>query len=350
MGTWIAGSYTLATTKLVGQKGYHLATVTPGFNKEEALRTLENLSPKFDQTIIAGIPTFIKDLLEEWSTKDNSNNVKNIKLHFAGEGFSENWRKYVLNLADSKDYLHDSVSVLGSADSAIMGFETPLSILLRKISLEDMQVRSKLFNDERLPSLQNYIPEIRFFEVENNELILTANRSIPLIRYNVHDQGGILSIEDIKSVLDKYGYELKKLLKENGIEKASFNLPFIYTFGRGKFVATLYGVNIYPENIREVLVDEEIHRFLTGKFTIETKYSEKQDQYLQLNIELAENVKEEDKLVSSIADIFIRKVRKLNSEYNRMFEEYKEKAIPKIVLYDYGNEKLFPKGQLRKTS
>jgi len=188
MGTWIAGIYTTLTTLVTHINGLPIAVITPGFNKEETLRILETLAPQYEQVIIAGIPTFIKDLLEQWSASSAKHKVKHIKLLFAGEGFSEDWRSYVLHLIDSKDYCHDAISILGSADASIMGFETAESITLRRLASTNSTVRNQLFHNERLPALAAFIPTQRFFETEHNELLLSADRSIPLIRYNIHDR------------------------------------------------------------------------------------------------------------------------------------------------------------------
>lgn len=350
MGTWIAGSYTLFSSQLVAQRGCPLTIITPGFNKEEALRGLKMLSPNFEQTIIAGIPTFIKDLIDDLTAEKEFKTIKKIKFLFAGESFSENWRAYILKMVKSANYFNDAVNILGSAEGAVMAFETPFTIMLRKMTTESQNLRLALFNDERVPSLEQYIPSMRFFEVENNELILTADRSLPLVRYNIHDQGGILSPSQVRAILKKQGFDLDKQLEKYCLKNTYLDLPLIYVFGRGKFTATIYAANIYPENVREVLIDKRISSYLTGRFTLQTKHRTNQDHYLQLNVELADHIKKEKRFVQLIANIFINKVRRVNSEYNKIFQEYGLKAKPKVVLYEYGDRTVFPKEKLKKTS
>jgi len=340
MGTWIAGSFTLQTSQLVAKKNYPLTIITPGFNKEETLRILELLSPEFEQTIIAGIPTFVKDLLEEWSLKKDSNKVRHIRLLLAAEGFSEQWRDYMLEKIHSNN-LTDIIGIFGSADATLMGFETKSSIDARQVLSQNKNLRSDLFNDEKLPTLTNYIPSFTFFEKIDNQLVLTANRGIPLIRYNIHDYGGVFHATDLIETVKKYGAH---------ISKSDYNLPFVYVFGRGKFTATIYAANIYPENIREVLDDKQVRKDVTGKFLLETKYNKKQDHSLIMRVELQKDVKKSQRLINRITKIFMDKVPAINSEYKRILEEYGLKAKPHVRLYEFCDKKYFPSKIFRKSS
>lgn len=336
MGTWVAGIYTFMSSYFAGEKNSPVSIMTPGFNKEESLRILKELSPDFDQVIIAGYPTFVKDLLEHWTGKKH----RNIKFLFAAEGFTESWRDYVMEMVGNKNITTNAINILGSADASIMGFETPLSIKIRRSMNGNKVANNTVFKEEMVPSLENYIPTHRFFEEENNELILTANRPIPLIRYNIHDKGGVYSSDDL-------------LLRSGVIQDESeyaHNLPFVYVYGRGKFTATIYAANIYPENIREVLVDKKIRNKVTGKFTLETKHRDNHDHYLNINVELAENVQPSSEVAKVIAEIFVHKVTKLNSEYHKIYQEYRSKAKPEVSLFTYGDPALFPNDKLKKIS
>lgn len=350
MGTWIAGMYTFLTSLAVHEKGYPLTLITPGFNKEETLRILLLLSPQFEQTIIAGIPTFVKDVLEEWKDNKAHHTVPVIKLLFAGEGFSEAWRSYVLDLVHSKNVLTDSVSILGSADAAMMGFETPQSIAIRRRATQNNSLRHALFHDERVPALSAYVPTLRFFETGGDELLLTANRSIPLIRYNIHDQGGTLSPSHTLSVLKDHDIDLARELRIHHTFTPQLNFPYVYVFGRGKFIATIYAANIYPENIRDTLVHPSVRTFVTGRFTQETKYKENQDHYLNINVELAPHIGRDAQISRKIVSAFVETVQKTNSEFRRIYQEYGIKARPKVMLHQYGEPRLFPENKLKKSS
>ncbi|OGK35943.1 hypothetical protein A3A93_05845 [Candidatus Roizmanbacteria bacterium RIFCSPLOWO2_01_FULL_38_12] len=349
MGTWVAGIYTFLSTYLLSIEKKNISVITPGFNKDETIRILSLLAPKYEQIIIAGYPTYIKDVLEQCNSIQK---IKGrVKFIFAGEGITETWRAYVHKLVQCNNYYKDSISVLGSADATFMGFETPISILIRKQAQKDLKFNKSLFNSERVPSLVCYFPSQCFFEHHNNELILTMDRSIPLIHYNIHDIGGVLSYNKMMKKAQGNKNFSNSLSSEKSITGSDLiKLPFVYLFGRDKFTATIYAANIYPENVKDVLSDKKIRRYTTGKFSLETKYNDKQNHYLLLNIELKESVKLDKKIQNMVEEVFVTKVSRINSEYHRVLEEYGNKVKPIVKLYKYGEPHFFPSGQLSKTS
>jgi phenylacetate-CoA ligase len=339
MGTWIAGSYTILASQFLGQKGYPFTLITPGFNKAEALKILADLAPKFRQTIVAGIPGFVKDLLEQWRAANPAASLT-LRLLLAGEGFTEAWRDYVLGLLGSDARPTDVISLLGSADAGLMGFETPLSIACRRAA-GDRGLRRALFGQDRFPALMSYIPSLRFFEDPDGELILTANRALPLIRYNTGDRGSILDLEQLGRLLGEAG---------PGSEGWPRGLPLVSVFGRGRFGATLYGANIHAEDVQEILLHEVAAGRVTGRFTLETTYTGSQDQSLRINVELVEGAGEDPGLAALLAWAFVERVRKASTEYERIWQEYGPRARPVVVLHPYGHPELFPADVQRKTS
>jgi phenylacetate-CoA ligase len=326
MGTWIAGTYTLLSA-IPLSRDYPLTVMTPGFNKDETIRIISQLSPDFQQIIIAGMPTFLKDLVDEIISQKKRGLIKGkTRLLLSGEGISEHWREYMANMLGSKKNDYDILSILGSAEAAVMGFETPETIKFRQLLDRDKKENFRLFKSDRVPAIAAYMPTKRHFEVENGELLITCNRSVPLIRYNIHDQGGVLNIKDIK-------------------------LPLVYVFGRGKFTATIYAANIYPENITMVLLDKRINKFLTGRFFLETRFNNKNDHHLRINVELTNGTPKNRKLSDTISDLFVEKVPKVNSELARVMQEYgSTKTKPRVILYENNHEFFRPESKIKKLS
>ena len=237
------------------------------------------------------------------------------------------------------------MNTYGSADAAILGHETPLSILIRRLSSKDKELNQALFNDLRLPSLHQYYPFLKFFEkTEKGDLIFTTRGGLPLLRYNIGDQGGIISFNKMMKILNQYGYSLnliKSELRKYNAEHLFWKLPFVYLFGRADLAATLYGVKIYPENIKAGLEDKNLKNICNAKFVMSTKYNKNQDQYLFINIELLKNIKPSQVLTKKIKNIVIKNLRATNLECNRLFEAIDPKAILKIKLSTYGKSKYF---------
>ena len=62
-------------------------------------------------------------------------------------------------------------------------------------------------------------------------------------------------------------------------------------FGKSDNTCFLYGVNIYPENIKMALDEKSLQNWLTGRFVMQVKNKTNQDQYLRITIELKNEIK-----------------------------------------------------------
>lgn len=341
MGTWIAGSYTTASTLGAIQNGLKINLVTPGIEKEEAVKAVKHLGSQYDQVIIVGYPPFTKDILDEGRRQGVKWSKLNVKFMWAGEAFSEEWRDYVLHQVGSKDPYCGGLNIYGSADAAMLGHETPASILLRRILNRRPALRSKIFNTEILPSIMQYDPMSRYFETQNGELIFSAYSGIPLLRYNIHDMGGILSYEEGVALA---GPAFQEGLVKHHIDSAQWEMPFIYLNGRKDFTATIYAVNIYPENIKAALVDPKMRGWVTGKFTMATRNKTDMDQYFEVNIELAKGIHPEADYVSIASKTLVAKLKKLNGEFRKLHSAVGVKAEPVVNLIEFGNKDHFANG------
>lgn len=340
MGTWIAGSYTTTSTFGTVNQGMKINLVTPGIEKEEAVKAIKYLGASYDQIIIAGYPPFTKDILDEGRAQGIKWSRLNVKFMWAGESFSEEWRDFVLQQVGSKDPYH-SISIYGSADAAMLGHETPVSIMLRRILNRRPALRQKLFGTEVLPSIIQYDPMSRYFESIDHEMVFSAYSGIPLLRYNIHDVGGIISFDEGMAI---GGQTLLDVAEKNDINISQWQLPFIHLDGRKDFTTTIYAVNIYPENIKAALVDPKMRGWATGKFTMATKNRTNMEQYFEINIELAKGILPEPEYKTIATNTIVTKLLRLNGEYRKLNTAVGNKTEPVVNLIEFGNKDHFANG------
>lgn len=345
MGSWIAGTFTLACTHLMSWKEYPLVSIHPGYIVEPIITLLEKMAPKFEQTIIAGHTPFLKEVIEIALRKGINFRKTKVILLGTGQGITENWRAYILKLLASKDYYHTMVNLYGSADANLMGFETPLSIFLRKILSGNQKLKKKVFNDERLPSLYNFDPRIIHLEEHDRQLHITKDTGAPLIRYNIQDEGSVLSFQNLMDFFPHIDQEIKR----EQAQILTMKLPFVYLFGREKFMIKIYGANVYSEHVQHALNHKSLQPILTGRYILEMGYDDSQNPQMICRVELIEGVNIEDSLIATIETVFVEEVRKINSEYNYVLNEMGTKARPVIMIHLHGDSKYFPKGVLKKT-
>ena len=87
-----------------------------------------------------------------------------------------------------------------------MAGESPVSIAVRRLARARPDIRAALFGDDpRLPMVFQYNPLIHYLEVNaERELVCTVSRLdllSPRVRYDVHDQGGIVDFATVRRIL-----------------------------------------------------------------------------------------------------------------------------------------------------
>lgn len=344
LGTWVGGMFTTNCCRYLASKGYLITVITPGNNKEEILRVVQELGGNFEQVVFLGYPPFLKDVIDTGIARGVEWQRYQIKLVMAGEVFSEEWRSLVGDRVGSQNPCYDSASLYGTADAGVLGNETPLSICIRRFLAANPQAAKALFGESRLPTLVQYDPVNRFFEVQDGQLLFSGNNGIPLIRYNILDTGGIISYDAMLQFLANWGFNPLETLTSvaNHSPRGVNQLPFVYVFGRSNFTVSYFGANIYPENITVGLEQPVIQEWVTGKFVLQVKEDSDKNRFLSVVVELAPQVEDSEDKRQAIANSILTQLLRLNSEFaNYVPPEYQ---IPQIALAPMGDREYFPIG------
>lgn len=344
LGTWTAGTATLDAAISLADQGYPLAIISPGIDKPNIIRAAQELGPLYEQTIICCYPPFGKDLIDEGEAAGVDWKKLNVKFLWGGEGVTEPWREYVLEKVGQTNPLLNTFNFFGSADGVDVGFETPSAIALKRVAYHDPELSKELFQTERLPWVYQYNPLSKYIEEVDNELVLTGRAAMPLVRYNIHDQGGVLTHGEVDEFLSEKRVVLSDELSQHDAVDLDISLPFVYLFGRPHNNATLYGVNIYPENIKSVLEDVELRDQFSGRFKMSTEHTEDMDQYLLLRFELGKHSQATAELEDRVRELIKIKVAAMNSEYRTLLATINERAVPRIELLPFGDPLFIPGG------
>ncbi|OQW75207.1 MAG: phenylacetate--CoA ligase [Proteobacteria bacterium ST_bin11] len=341
LGNWVGGMFTTSCCWHLARKGYPLMVATPGNNKSEIFRVVRELAPHFEQTVLLGYPPFLKDVIDAGAAEGIDWPQFKPKLVFAGEVFSEEWRSSLAQRIGSETVCEDSASLYGTADGGVLGNETPFSIAVRRWLAQRPEAARILFGESRLPTLVQYDPCSRFFEIHEGTLVVSGENSVPLLRYHIADKGGVLSYAQIWDFLRQHGVQS---LEDLGLAGGSQTreLPFVYVFGRADFTVSYYGANIYPENVTVGLEQPEIMAWVTGKFVLQTQESLAGDKYLHIAVELLPGRVPEPALVATIAASIRTELLRLNSEFANYTPV--EKQLPQISLHDFADAEYFPAG------
>lgn len=342
MGNWVGGLFTTSCCWHLAQKGYPMLVATPGNNKAEILRVVKELAPHFQQTVLLGYPPFIKDVIDAGLAEGIAWAQFQLKLVFAGEVFSEEWRGLLSERIASKAPCFDSASMYGTADGGVLGNETPYSIAIRRWLAAHPQVAKAWFGESRLPTLVQYDPCSRFFEVHHDgTLVVSADNSVPLLRYHIADQGGLFSFDEMRELLNEHGVNVPSDL---GLP-ADFEprrLPFVFIFGRADFTVSFYGANIYPENVTVGLEQSAFTHWVSGKFVLQCQENEQGDKALSVVVELLPNVEAPAGLAEQLAEAIKTQLLRLNSEFAHYTP--RERQLPEVSLREFADPEYFPAG------
>lgn len=311
-GTWIAGTELYNTARILGRKYPNLAIINPGIDIDLTITQLDQLAVNFDKIIICGYPPLLRDLIQHGTERGFGWSSYRIYMVTAGEAMSESWRTYMNNLLGAKD--NRIINIYGLADAGVVTSETPATLTLRA---QYHGALPESLGGSRTIGLHQYDPNDRYFEAdENNRLLLTTMAGIPLIRYDTKDHGIITPAGTV--------------IKNN-------TLPVLSLFGRRDLSTTLYALNIYPENIREALDDQQLSLLLTGRFVMRTKHRKDMSQYLHLDIELAPDAVLNAQFRRDLKLRIVERLRQNNTEYRELYDKIGSKAWPRLRFVPYNS-------------
>lgn len=305
-GTWIAGTELYNTVRILSKKNPAISIINPGIDIDLTITQLEKLSSNFGKIIICGYPPLLRDLVEHGTRRGFDWAQLKVYMVTAGEAMSEPWRRYMNTLLGAQ---HNRImNVYGLADAGVVTSETPETLAVRaqyEGSLPDS------LGGSRTVGLHQYDPMDRYFEEDaDHRLLLTTNAGIPLIRYDT---------------------------KDHGIITPTKTLPMLSLFGREDLSTTLYAVNIYPENVRPVLDDQQISLLLTGRFVMQTKYRKDMSQYLHIDIELAPDAVVDAAFRRNLKRSVVDHLQQSNTEYRELHAKISTKAWPRLRFAPYNS-------------
>jgi len=352
MGPWIGGLFTYQAIQHIADRSkYNLSIITTSIDKNEILKAIQRFGDMFDQIILGSYGPFTKDVLEEGSNRGINWKKYDIKFVFSAEAFSETFRDYVLETVGKAGAFECTLNHYGTVDLGTMAYETPLAIKIRRLALNNKNFYYKLFGDtKKLPTLCQYLPEHFYFQKnEKGGLICSSYSGIPLFRYDLKDNGDVISFEEMKTIFKGNNLDFADIRKDKHIPEHSFwEIPFVFVFERGDLSVSFYAFQVYPEAIRIVLLSKDMVHRVTGKFTMIVDFDSKMNQKLNIHIELSEIENSSTELIDVLRKRITESLIENNSEYRKTYKEKGKLIEPVIVLHKYEDLEHFKPGIKQK--
>lgn len=296
-----------------------------GPRSDTVISLVKTFAKEFNQIIISGDNSFLKNTIEQGAEQGISWKNLNIRLILGGETFPESFRTYLASLLGINFEIKDNLCIGSSMGFSEIGLnilqETKESILLRRKASINESLRAGLLGKDSplCPMLLQFHPLHVFVEEANGELLFTdlnPKLMLPIIRYSTGDMGSIIPFEKLKELL------LQHNLKEC---MPAYKLPLIVLKGRSQHL-DFNGKHICPNLTKHILYSiPGLPRLITGYFRIK-KTNDKFVLEIQLkaNQQISEEIK--NKLKENIT-------KYINVESDLIFYPYYE--LPFGIELDY---------------
>ncbi|MBE9566353.1 MAG: phenylacetate--CoA ligase family protein [Proteobacteria bacterium] len=344
LGTWTSGEKMAQALRMTASsKRYPLTVVTPGPDLEEVLEIVQALSSHYQQTVIVGYPPFVKNVIDEGIRRGVNWATLGARIGLGGEGYSEEWREHMASkIALPENDLLGISGGYGAADLGMsVGREYPISVLIRKLAHRDEKLAEALFGQPHgLPCLMQYNPAAFFIEEVNGELVFTVKAGIPLVRYNIHDRGGVIPFGRAMDILREHGYNVLPLLRKYGYSRSDvWQLPFFYVFGRSDGTVSVEGANLYPENIEAALHTPE-GACING-FRLSLQVDEDLNQHPWVLLELSRDAgsptdAEKGQIASRLKYVILAKLVETNRDFREAHYENPTSTEPVVTVFAHG--------------
>lgn len=322
MGAWATGFNMALAAQSLG------VVKSTGPDVDKILNTLHFFGNKYPY-ILNGYPPFLKYLFDEGEKKKFNWDEYTIHVLVGGEGMSEGLRDYLLRYAKSV------YSGYGASDLEIgIGGENPLTVMIRKLCLHDNALRKALFGeDHRLPMLFQYNPLDHFIEIIQKEVVVTISKPwtlSPRIRYNIKDEGGMITFNGMKEKLRLHNIDILELEKKCNYPR--WYLPFLYIYGRKDSTISIMGANIYPEDVESIIYSDVFLAKSINSFSLSLEEDAFGNPRSCFEFELFD-INQKSPVEERLKDALSTGLAKLSPDYKKAKEEYPQAVEPVIRIF-----------------
>lgn len=343
MGPWTAGEMVHTSAKMMGEKGLKISVISPGLNADQFFNIFRDLAGSFEQVIVGGYPSFLRDLVEEGVRRGVDVTRHNVKILTGGEKYSEHWRQYMAAQLGMARPHRDIASVLGTSETGVTSTSTPFSDFLRMYLHRNADTRTSLIGGGELPSVTQFIPPARYAEIVDGEIVVTCMGMVPMVRFNTHDRGQIFTPQQVRDRLPaSFWAEYAAIGELADIP----NLPILTIDGRADAL-TVFGANVYHDQIGHVLEAPTLEPYVTGRFHAEQVESANAETHLKFTLELKPSVESNERLTAELRELIVTGLAATSSEYASVLAGAGEHAKPLVELLPYRTDGfLAPSGKI----
>jgi phenylacetate-CoA ligase len=251
-GTWIAGIQMAATfrTMAVERDDLPITVCTPGLNLSEATDICARFQGQFDQFLWVTNPSNLPLIATLLQRREVPMGGGRHNFAVLGEYYSQDFRQWVAERFE-QDNPYGIWTGYGSADTGGIGTETAATIALRAYYQAHPDQCQERFGTRSAPMILAQASDL-LVEVINEELVVTKDQLVPLIRYNTKDAGGQLRRQDCPAI--------------DGLPDL-----MVYVYGRASEAIIFYGTNLMMSDLADFFLSLDPGYRYGGLFEVRKK-------------------------------------------------------------------------------
>jgi phenylacetate-CoA ligase len=271
LGSWIGGDhFSWLLKNLAMNTPYPFAVFSPGNKHDEIIAVLRSASRFVDQFILACCPSAIGHLILRAEQAGTPLPLAKMRYLVIGEPFPEILRTGLEQCAKLPPDEALMLSIYGSADTGVLGFESPASIALRKLAQAEPAIAEELGLGRVIPHFFHQADPETYLETVEGELCITKWQGIPLVRYGLHDSARLYYWHEIAARFPAWAErhpDRAPVLQRVGQIHLPLPSPGLVAItGRADSCLVLCGTNLTEAMFDEAVRAPDLVPFLTGAY------------------------------------------------------------------------------------
>lgn len=244
---------------------------------------------------------------------------------------TEGMRDYLLAKGIKKVY-----SSFGASDLELnISTENDFTISIRKLLRSNASLRQKVLKyTGALPMVFQFNPTDFLIESsETGELIITICRPdylAPKIRYNIHDRGHVMQLNELELLLREMNIDL------TGISKPLTDLPILFHYGRADMTVSFFGSNISPTDIQEALYNLPALVTAINSFCLNVVEDKDENLQLVVSFEMQKDKNQSEINLKVTQTDFYEQLAKTNQDFREAKRMAANDDLTIIRLYEFG--------------
>lgn len=320
LGSWIGGDhFSWVLKNVAAEVPYPFAVFTPGNQHDEILGMIESAGRFVDQVVLFCCPSAIAHLCLRAEQQGRPLPLEKMRYVVIGEPFPEPVRAQLHRAAGLPEGETVMLSVFGSADTGVLGCESPASALVRGLCERSPGLAAALGFRGVVPHLFHLADAAVFLEAVAGELCVTKWQGIPLVRYNLHDAVRLLRWREIvRLVAAQAGPGDADLARRLA---AAAELPDIVAVtGRADSCLLLCGTNLTEAMLDAAVRAPELAPWLTGNYRARVPL-EAGRQRLELTLEFRSGVAPDATALGALYPLLIGALGRAQPEFKDDWEK-----------------------------